>query len=153
MWYFVRLYFISNVSRSSRWNKAELRTILSRTNKLFKDRILNLSNRDQELSVNKIHSVNSFLFKQSYYFTKGKQKIFKNYIGISSVRWKWGYNNRIYSFSHECLRNQTALYKDFWKLKNRSLTLKIQWKILMGDVIFVGKKIYKLCYTLVLLTN
>ena len=52
------------------------------------------------------------------------------YIGISSVRWKLGYNNHIHSFSHGHLRNHTALSKHFWKLKNMGLTPKIQWKIL-----------------------
>ena len=49
----------------------------------------------------------------------------KNHIGISSVRWKLGYYNHIHSFSHKHLRNQTALSKHFWKLKNRGLTRKI----------------------------
>ena len=34
------------------------------------------------------------------------------------------------SFSHECLKNQTALSKRFWKLKNKGLTPEIQWIIL-----------------------
>ena len=48
---------------------------------------------------------------------------------ISSVRWKLGYNNHIHSFSHERLKNQTALSKHFWKLKNMGLTPKLQWRI------------------------
>ena len=33
-------------------------------------------------------------------------------------------------FSHEHLKNQTALYKHFWGLKNKGLTPEIQWSIL-----------------------
>ena len=39
----------------------ELGTIPSRTNEIFKNRILNLSNHGQELNVNKIHRTNYFL--------------------------------------------------------------------------------------------
>ena len=67
---------------------------------------------------------------QSTIFPKENVKDKKVYIGISSVRWKLGYNNHVHSFSHERLRNQTALSKHFWKLKNRGFTPKIQWKIL-----------------------
>ena len=51
------------------------------------------------------------------------------------MRWKSGYNNHIYSFSYERLRNQTALSKHFWKLKNMGLTLKIQYKVLKRSTI------------------
>ena len=67
---------------------------------------------------------------QATIFPKEKVKNKKVYIGISSVRWKLGYDYHIHSFSHERLRNQTALAKYFWKLKNRCLTPKIKWKIL-----------------------
>ena len=32
-------------------------------------------------------------------------------------------------FSHEGLKNQTALSKYFWKLKNNCLSLELQWRI------------------------
>ena len=67
---------------------------------------------------------------QATIFLKENVNNEKVYIGISSVRWKLGYNNHIHSFSHECLRNQTALSKHFWKLKDISFTPEIQWKIL-----------------------
>ena len=54
----------------------------------------------------------------------------KTFIGISSVKWKLGYNNHIHSFSHERLKFQTALSKHFWKLKNKGLTPEIQSRIL-----------------------
>ena len=54
----------------------------------------------------------------------------KTYIGISSTKWKIRYNNHKYSFSHEHLKNQTALSKPFWRLKNKGLTPEIQWSIL-----------------------
>ena len=54
----------------------------------------------------------------------------KTYIGISSTKWKIRYGNHKYSFSHEHLKNQTALSKHFWGLKNKGLTPEIQWSIL-----------------------
>ena len=45
---------------------SELGTIPNRTNKIFKNRILNLSNPGQELNVNKILRANNFLFKNCF---------------------------------------------------------------------------------------
>ena len=42
----------------------EFGTIPSWTNKIFKNRIINLSNPSQELNVNKIHRANNFLLKK-----------------------------------------------------------------------------------------
>ena len=107
------------------------------------------------------HFVSIIRYLYSYYFPKGKGKGKKVYIGISSVRWKLGYNNHIHSFSHERLKNQTTLSKHFWKSKNRGLIQSFNgkfWKdpqllsALMEDVIYIRKKRYKLCSTLILLT-
>ena len=54
----------------------------------------------------------------------------KTSIGISSTKWKLGFDNHNHSFSHEHLKYQTALSKHFWKLKNKGLTPEIQWSIL-----------------------
>ena len=54
----------------------------------------------------------------------------KSYIGISSTKWKIRYGNHKFSFSHEHLKNQTALSKYYWGLKNKGLTPDIQWSIL-----------------------
>ena len=54
----------------------------------------------------------------------------KTYIRISSTKWKVRYVNHKYSFSHEHLKHQTALSKQFWSLKNKGLTPEIQWSIL-----------------------
>ena len=54
----------------------------------------------------------------------------KTYIGISSTKWKLRFNNNKHSFSHEDLKNQIALPKYFWKLKNKGSTPEIQWNIL-----------------------
>ena len=54
----------------------------------------------------------------------------KNYIGISSSKWKIRYANHKYSFSHGHLKHQTALFNHFWGLKNKGLTPEIQWSIL-----------------------
>ena len=80
----------------------------------------------------------------------------KTYIRISSTKWKLRYNNHGYSFSHEHLKNQTALSKQFWSLKNKGLTPEIQWSILKKSNtpkcfdsrcnLYLEEK-YKLCYT------
>ena len=57
----------------------------------------------------------------------------KTYIGISSTKWKVRYANHKYSFSHEHLKHQTALSKQFWSLKNKGLTPEIQWSILKNS--------------------
>ena len=54
----------------------------------------------------------------------------KTYIRISSTKWKIRYANHKFSFSHEYLKHQTALFKHFWSLKNKGLTPEIQWSIL-----------------------
>ena len=62
---------------------------------------------------------------------------------MSSARWKSGYNNHIHTFSHECLRNQIASFKHFWKLKKCLLNSKNSMEIietLMVDLICVWKK-------------
>ena len=38
---------------------------------------------------------------------------------ISSTKWKSRYVNHKCSFSHERLKNQTALSKHFWSLRNK----------------------------------
>ena len=54
----------------------------------------------------------------------------KTYIRISSTKWIERCANHKYSFSHEHLKHQTALPKQFWSLKNKGLTPEIQWSIL-----------------------
>ena len=54
----------------------------------------------------------------------------KSYIGISSTKWKIRYGNHKFFFSHEHLKNQTALSQHFGGLKNKGLTPDIQWSIL-----------------------
>ena len=54
----------------------------------------------------------------------------KTYIGISSTKWKIRYANHKFSFPHEHLKHQTALFKHFRSLKNKGLTSEIQWFIL-----------------------
>ena len=49
---------------------------------------------------------------------------------ISSTKWKIRYGNYKFSFSHEHLKNQYALSKHYWGLKNKGLTPDIQWSIL-----------------------
>ena len=46
------------------------------------------------------------------------------------MKWKIRYGNHKFSFSHEHLKNQTALSKHYWGLKNKGLTPDIQWSIL-----------------------
>ena len=58
------------------------------------------------------------------------------YIYIYIYIYKYSYNkfiniyNHKYSFSHEHQKNQTALSKHYWGLKNKGLTPDIQWSLL-----------------------
>ena len=67
---------------------------------------------------------------QGIIYPKENVKDTKTYIGISSTKWKLKFNDHNHSFSHEHLKNQTALSKQFWGLKNKGLTVEIQWSIL-----------------------
>ena len=67
---------------------------------------------------------------QGIIYLKENVKDRKTYIGIFSTKWKSRYANHKFSFSHEHLKNQTALSKQFWSLKNKGLTPEIQWSIL-----------------------
>ena len=55
---------------------------------------------------------------QGVIFPPKKVKSTKTYIGILSTKWKIRFNNHNHSFSHEHFKNQSALSKHFWKLKN-----------------------------------
>ena len=59
---------------------------------------------------------------QGIIFPKENVKSTKTYIDISARKWKLRFNNHNHSFSHEHLKNQIALSKHFWKLKNKGLT-------------------------------
>ena len=81
----------------------------------------------------------------------------KYYIGVSSTNFKIRYGNHKYSFSHEHQKNQTALSKIYWGLKNKGLTPDIQWSILKDLVpqnlsivgaIYVLKKRSTFCFFL-----
>ena len=63
---------------------------------------------------------------QGIIYPKENIKDRKIYIGISSMKWKSRYANHKLYFSYEHLKNQTALSKHFWNLKNTSLTPDIQ---------------------------
>ena len=67
---------------------------------------------------------------QGIIYPKENVKDRKTYIGILLTKWKFRYYNHIFSFSHEHLKNQTALSQHFWSLKNKGLTPEIQWTIL-----------------------
>ena len=54
----------------------------------------------------------------------------KIYIGISAGNWKQRLYNHRHSFTQESLRNQTALSKIFWRLKEKGLNPLIEWKLL-----------------------
>ena len=62
---------------------------------------------------------------QGIIYPKENVKDRKTYIGISSMKWKSRYANHKFSSSHEHLKNQTALSKHFWSLKNKGLTPEI----------------------------
>ena len=54
----------------------------------------------------------------------------KFYIGVTSTSWKIRWGNHKFFFSHEHQKNQTALSKHYWGLKDKQLTTDIQWSIL-----------------------
>ena len=54
----------------------------------------------------------------------------KYYIGVSSTSWKIRYGNHKFSSSHEHQKNQTALSKHYWGLRDKELTPDILWSIL-----------------------
>ena len=68
---------------------------------------------------------------QGIFLPKENIKNRKNNIGISSAKWKQGFNNHNHSFSHKHLKNQKALSKHFRKLKNKVLTPEIQWSSIL----------------------
>ena len=63
-------------------------------------------------------------------YPKGNINDRKSYIAVSSTNWKISYGNHKFFFSHEHQKNQTALSKHYWGLKNKGLTPNIQWSIL-----------------------
>ena len=67
---------------------------------------------------------------QGIIYPKENVKNTKTYFGISSTKWNLRFNNHNHCFSHEHLKNQMALSKQFWNLKNKGLTPEIQWSIL-----------------------
>ena len=55
----------------------------------------------------------------------------KTYISLLSTKWKQRFLNQKFSFSHEHLKNHTALSKHFcFFLKNKGSTPEIEWSIL-----------------------
>ena len=74
--------------------------------------------------MNELRNLENVVY-QGIIYPKENAKDKKTYIGISSTKWKLRFNNHNHSFSHEHLKNQTALSKQFWSLKNKGLTPKI----------------------------
>ena len=58
---------------------------------------------------------------QGIIYPKENAKNTKTYIGIPSMKRKLRFNNHNHSFPNEHLKNQTALSKQFWILKNNGL--------------------------------
>ena len=79
-------------------------------------------------SMNRLCNLDNVVY-QGIIYPKENVKDRKTYIRISLTKWKSRYANPKFSFSHEHLKNQTALSKHFWSLKNKGLTPEIQWSI------------------------
>ena len=60
-------------------------------------------------------------------FPMENRKDIKIYFGISAGYWKQRFYNHRHSFSNPSLRNQTALSKWFWRLKDKDLTLLVRF--------------------------
>ena len=54
----------------------------------------------------------------------------KEYIGESSLKWKFRHYNHSQTFNNPLLRNQTAISKYYWELKDQGLTPIVNWKII-----------------------
>ena len=54
----------------------------------------------------------------------------KSHIGMTSLNWKFRYNNYHQSFRNPTLKNQTALSRYYWDLIELRLTPIINWKII-----------------------
>ena len=80
-------------------------------------------------SMNGLYNLENVVY-QGIIYPKENVKNTKTYIEISSTNWKLGFNNYNHSFSHERLKNQMAISKHFWNLKNKGLTPEIQWGML-----------------------
>ena len=79
--------------------------------------------------LNGLYNLDNVVY-QGIIYPKENVKDRKTYIGISSTKWKSRYVNYKFSFSNEHQKNQTALSKHFWSLKNKGLTPEIQWSTL-----------------------
>ena len=67
---------------------------------------------------------------QATIFPLENKKEEKVYFGISAGNWKQRYYNHKHSFTNPTRRNQTALSKWFWNLRDRGLTPYIKWKLI-----------------------
>ena len=80
--------------------------------------------------MNGLYNLNNAVYQGLIYPKENIKDKKKTYIGISSTKWKIRYVNHKYSFSHEHLKDHTALSKHSWSLKNKGLTPAIKWSIL-----------------------
>ena len=80
--------------------------------------------------MNGLCNLNNVIYQAIIYPKENITDKKKTYIGLSSTKWKERFANHKYSFSHEHLKNHTALSKQFWCLKNKGLTPEIEWSIL-----------------------
>ena len=67
---------------------------------------------------------------QSNIFPMENSNDVKVYIGISTGNWKQGSYNHRHSFTYQLLKNQTALLKWFWNLREHRLAPQIKWKFI-----------------------
>ena len=62
----------------------------------------------------------------------------KIYFVISAGRWKQRYYAHRYSFSNPTQKNQTALSKHYWYLKNKGQTPNIEWSLIKKSTTPIG---------------
>ena len=70
-------------------------------------------------------NLNNIIY-QSNNSTKETNTNEKTYICITSLNWKFTYYNHLQSFKNPISKNQTALSKYYWNLKEPGLTPIIQ---------------------------
>ena len=72
-----------------------------------------------------------YFFYKATIFPMENRKDIKIYFGISAGNWKQRLYSHVHSFSNPSLRNQWALSKWFWSLKDSGLTSLVWWNFII----------------------
>ena len=64
----------------------------------------------------------------------------KVYLGVSKMTFKVGYGNHKQSFTKQHHKNDTELFKEYWKVKQQNGTHGTKWKVLKKCYAYNQKK-------------